>query len=106
MSDVRSEPAWEMDARAKAARDEVAPAQRVFLKQLMDTLRKDGVNENDVMSFASEVLAAQVNLLADAANARRLAIGRPRVEEGVLINLIVSDLLVRAELRRVRGDDK
>lgn len=102
---VRPEPVWAMDERAKAARDEVAPAQRVFLKQLMDTLAAEGVNPNDVISFATEVLAAQVNLIVDRANERRTELERPHVPPDAILNIVVSDIFVRAELRRARGDD-
>lgn len=96
-----------MDERAKAARDEVAPAQRVFLGQLMAQLDAEGVNPNDVVSFATEVLAAQVNLIAERLKARRaeVAPGRPERATDDYANVVVSDIFNRAQLRRLRGDD-
>lgn len=104
---IADAPYWTMDARAKAARDEVAPAQRVFLGQLMDQLAAEGVDPNDVMSFATEVLAAQVNMLVARAKQRReVELGRQGLGDDGYTTLIVSDIFNRAQLRRLRGDER
>src|SRR4051812_36397835 len=97
---VHDAPLWRMDRKALAAVEEVAPAQRVFLRQLMDTLETvDGVAFNDRFSFAAEVLAAQVNLLAVMVRERRKELSpRRQFSHADLINVVVSDIMNRAQL--------
>lgn len=98
---------YKMDPRAVEVVAEVAPAQRVFLGQLLDALENvDGVEFNARHSFAAEVLAAQVNLLADKLRERHeeLSPGR-HLGHSETVNIIVSDIMNRALLRRLRGDD-
>lgn len=98
-------PHWRMDRKALEAVEEVAPAQRVFLGQLFRTLEGEGVPWNDRMSFGMEVLAAQVNLIAELTAERRKDSSR-ELGHSEAVNIIVSDIMNRAVLRDLRGDDR
>lgn len=104
---IHDAPNWTMDPQAVSAVAEVAPAQREFMSQLLDTLENvDGVEFHSRISFAAEVLASQVNLLVDRLQERRKAISRMRqLGHSDAVNLMVSDIMNRALLRKLRGDD-
>jgi hypothetical protein len=99
---------WKMPARCKAAVAQVAPAQRVLMAGLIKSLEEDGVRDvNDRVSFLSEVLAAQFNLMVGMMRARRadIAPNRP-LADLTLEEIAIADMMSRARMRRMRGDDQ
>lgn len=95
-----------MDPKAVAAVEQHAGFIRGLIEGTLDGPLAD-VEFNSRLSFGNEVLAAQANLLAERLRERRLETTpdgeQPSQEE--LVKVIMEDVAVRAQLRRLRGDD-
>lgn len=100
-------PYWRMDPKAVAL---VALKSRVRRKELEHdiTVALGDLEVHDRLSFASEVIAAQLNLLADKLRERR-EVSTPEkastMSASDYINAMAQDVVSRALLRRVRGED-
>lgn len=105
---IADAPKWNMPERCKKAVAKIAPHQRVLMAGLVKSLEQDGVRDaNDRISFLSEVLAAQFNLMVDMLRSRReeVAPGRP-LSDVTFEEIAVADMMGRARMRRLRGEDQ
>jgi hypothetical protein len=104
---IADAPRWKMPKCCVAAVTQVAPAQRTLMAGLVRSLELEGINNaNDRISFLSEVLAAQFNLMVDMMAERRaeVAPSRPALRES-LEEIALADMSGRARMRKIRGDD-
>lgn len=100
-------PYWNMPDKAVEAVAQHAPFTRGLLEGTLEKL--EDLDFNDRLSFANEVVAAQVNLIVDKLRERRMELSpvtTAEMSDSDFLQVIVQDITRRALLRRVRGDDK
>jgi hypothetical protein len=95
-----------MNERAEAHVALHAPKVREEIAGIMQGLEDSGVNWHDVQSFGAEVAASLLNHLTDRLIEHRKELNPHRqLGHAEVLNIMVSDAMNRAQLRKLRRAD-